>query len=314
MKPISKSALSVQYDLRPAKQVERRMLVDAFQRLAQAGFEIRDYQYTGFGSIYFVDFIIFHKLLGINKLVSIEHDGSLEERVKYNCPFKCVDIKIDLSTNIIPTLSQDSNHILWLDYDEPVKSSILDDMYLAGSQLSSGSIILVTVDVEPPDKESDEPKVSKEYFENEASKYLGTMEIQEFTKSKLPRTSMLVLLKALKEGMRGRIGIEYHPIFNFLYADDHRMITIGGVIGSEVEKRKIGKMNLEGASYLRTNIDDNPYEIKVTPFTRKERHLLDSAMPCTDGWQPNEFTIPAEHIEAYREIYRFLPAYAELLI
>lgn len=314
MKTISKSALSVQYDLRPAKQVERRMLVDAFQRLAQAGFKIRDYQYTGLGSIYFVDFIIFHKLLGINKLVSIEHDTSLEARVKYNCPFKCIDIKIDLSTNIIPTLSQDIHHIVWLDYDEPIKSSILDDMYLAGSQLSSGSILLVTVDVEPPDKESDEPKASKEYFDNEASKYLGTMEIQEFTKSKLPRTNKLLLLRALKEGMRGRIGIEYHPLFNFLYADGHRMLTLGGVIGSEVEKGKIGEINLEGAIYLRTNIDDDPYEIRVPPFTRKERHLLDSAMPCTVGWQPKEFKLSEENVNTYREIYRFLPSYVEILL
>jgi len=107
MMSISKSALSVQYDLRPAKQVERRMFVDAFQRLAQAGFEIRDYQYTGFGSIFFVDFIIFHKLLGISKMLSIEHDERIETRVKFNCPFECVDVKIDLATNVIPTLSPD---------------------------------------------------------------------------------------------------------------------------------------------------------------------------------------------------------------
>jgi hypothetical protein len=47
------SYLKVHYELRPAKQVERRMLIDAFQQLAQAGFQIRDYQYTGMGSIYF---------------------------------------------------------------------------------------------------------------------------------------------------------------------------------------------------------------------------------------------------------------------
>ena len=76
MSPESKSALSVQFDLpRPAKQVERRMLVDAFQRLQQAGFSIRDYRYVGFGSIHFVDFLIFYKLLGISDMLSVEHDS-----------------------------------------------------------------------------------------------------------------------------------------------------------------------------------------------------------------------------------------------
>jgi len=52
------SSYRVQYDLRPAKQVERRMIIDALQRLSTAGFPITDYQYTGFGAIYFVDFIV----------------------------------------------------------------------------------------------------------------------------------------------------------------------------------------------------------------------------------------------------------------
>ena len=314
MMPISKSALSVQYDLRPAKQVERRMFVDAFQRLAQAGFEIRDYQYTGFGAIFFVDFIIFHKLLGISKMLSIEHDESIETRVKFNCPFECVDVKIDLSTNVIPTLSQGRKHILWLDYDESVTNALLEDVYLAGSQLSGGSVLLITVDVEPPDKESDEPKASQEYFKNEAGKYIGMFEVRDFTKSKLPSTNKLVLLNALQDGMSGRTGIEYLPMFHFLYADDHKMLTIGGIIGSETEKRKIAAMNMKGAKYIRTKIDSEPYEIKVPTVTRKERHLLDSNMPCENGWQPDDFSFPDEDIEIYREIYRFLPAYAELLI
>lgn len=314
MRPISKSALSVQYDLRPAKQVERRMFVDAFQRLAQAGFKIRDYQYTGFGGIYFVDFIIFHTLLGISKMVSMEHDESLRKRVKFNCPFKCVEVEIDLSTNIIPTLRQDGKHILWLDYDYSVNSAILDDVYLAGSQLSCGSILLITVDVEPPDKESDEPKASQEYFNNEAGKYTGTLSVSEFTKSKLPNTNKSVLIQALKDGMSGRTDTEYLPMFHFRYADDHQMLTIGGVIGSSIEEETLRSMNMDGAEYLRTKPDSEPYEIKVPPFTRKERYLLDSHMPCRDGWQPDNFEFPVEHIEIYREIYRYLPVYAELLI
>jgi len=314
MKPISSSALIVQYDLRPAKQVERRMFVDAFQRLAQVGFKIKDYQYTGFGGIYFVDFIIFHSLLGISKMVSMEHDATLEGRVKFNCPFKCVDAKIDVSTNIIATLARNDKHILWLDYDYPVTEGILDDVYLAGSQLSCGSILIITVDVEPPDKESEEPRKSQEYFNSEAGKYTGTLSVGEFTKSKLPNTNKFVLMQALKDGMSGRANEEYLPMFHFQYADGHKMLTIGGVIGSSIEKEALDNMNVEGAEYLRREPDSEPYEIKVPPFTRRERYLLDPHMPCEGAWQPDDFKFPDEHIEIYREIYRYLPVYAELLI
>ena len=47
----SKSYLSVHYELRSAKQVERRMLIDALHTLGEDGFRISDYQYTGMGSI-----------------------------------------------------------------------------------------------------------------------------------------------------------------------------------------------------------------------------------------------------------------------
>src|SRR5580700_2477566 len=107
----------VQFDLRPAKQVERRMFVDALQRLAHAGFQISDYQYTGFGSVYFVDFILLHKLLGIRRMCSVEYKGELRERVVFNRPFKCVKVKMAPASSVIPSLNRDLKHLLWLDYD-----------------------------------------------------------------------------------------------------------------------------------------------------------------------------------------------------
>lgn len=314
MSTISKSALEVQFDLRPAKQVERRMLLDAFQRLAEAGFSIRDYKYIGFGSLHFIDFVIFHKLLGINQMLSVEHDLTLEARIRFNCPFSSIEIMMGSATDVIPSLSLDQHHIVWLDYDEPVTGSNLNEVYLAGSQLSSGSILIVTVDVEPPVKDDCDAHTNKRYFEEEAGNYLGTTDIRDFTKENLYKMSYQVILNALKEGMAGRTGIYFHPLFYFLYKDGHRMMTFGGMLSSKTEKRKLISMNKEDAAYLRMKENEDPYEIRVPVFTRKERHLLDSAMPCPAGWQPTEFTIPSHYIEAYREIYRFLPSYVELLL
>ena len=55
-----------------AKQVERKMILDILQQLAEGGFALRDYKYTGLGSIYFVDFMLLHRLLGLRKLLSVE--------------------------------------------------------------------------------------------------------------------------------------------------------------------------------------------------------------------------------------------------
>jgi len=311
----SKSIPKVQYDLRAAKQVERRMFVDAFQRLAQIGFPIRDYQYTGFGGIYFVDFILFHKLLGISKMLTVEHDKDFEDRVRFNCPFKCIGISMDTATDVIPTLSRDLRHILWLDYDYPIMRGILTDVYLAASQLTCGSILIITVDVEPPIKGKEDPYTNKEYFEEEAGEYSGLRNINDFTKDNLPKTSGEILQNALNDGLAGRQDADFYPLFHFLYADGHKMLTIGGVIASNIEKKMIRSIDTNCAYYLRTNLSSNPYQIEVPILTQKERHILDAAMPsCSEDWQPDEFKLSPKDIDVYREIYRFLPAYAELLL
>ena len=69
MSPLGKSWENVHYEFRPAKQVERRMLIHTFQSLMELGFPISKYKYTGLGSIYFVDFAMFHRYLGISKFL-----------------------------------------------------------------------------------------------------------------------------------------------------------------------------------------------------------------------------------------------------
>ncbi len=313
MNTLSQSSLKVPYDLRPAKQVERRMLVDAFLHLTQAGFPIREYQYTGFGSLYFVDFVLFHKLLGVRKMLTVEHDKTLENRVRFNRPYDCIDIVINSATEVIPTLSRDFRHILWLDYDFPVCRDALTDIGLSVRLLPCGSILIITFDVEPPAKDSDEPQATQKYFEDEAGDLLGVRTIMDFIKSNIPKTSVKIIQNAIIDGMAGRRGVSFSPLFHFLYADTHKMVTVGGMICNETEKHQLKRIDMDSAFYLRTNLSLDPYKIIVPPFTRKERHIIDSAMPCALGWQPTEFSLPEETISVYREIYRFLPSYAELL-
>jgi hypothetical protein len=181
MSAATESYLKVAYDLRPAKQIERRMFIDALQRLALAGFDIGDYQYTGFGSIFFVDFILFHKLLGLGRLLSVEHSLKIEKRVKFNRPFKQIEISMNSITDVIPTLSPDRKHLLWLDYDDVLQKSHIADLVLAGTYLSPGSILLVTIDAEPPGAEEDGPQEWKQHFQDQAGDHLGgSLQVMSF--------------------------------------------------------------------------------------------------------------------------------------
>jgi hypothetical protein len=104
------------------------------------------------------------------------------------------------------------------------------------------------------------------------------------------------------------------PVFSFLYADGHKMLTLGCVIGTEDDARRVENSQLTSQVYYRGDFRAAPYEIVVPVVTRKERGYLDKAMPCRDGWVPKDFEMGSDDVARYREVYRFLPAYAELLL
>lgn len=291
------------------------MLIDVLQMLAMAHFPIRDYQYTGFGSIYFVDFVLFHKLLGIRRMLSIEHQQKVKRRVKFNRPYACVDIVMRSATEVIPTLSPDRKHILWLDYDDVLSSNHLTDIRLAATYLSPGSILLVTIDVEPPGHASDGPREWMEYFHDEAGELAHSFrDVKDFRESNLPRINVQIVDHALRAGLAGRQDVVFSPLFNFLYADGHRMVTFGGMLTTETERRHLRGSKVGDAHFVRFDLRKPPFKICVPRLTRKERNYLDSMMPCRKGWKPSEFEISVEDIQAYREIYPYFPAYAELLL
>jgi hypothetical protein len=314
MKPLPSSYLKVSYDLRPAKQVERRMILDAFQSLMVSGFPIRDYQYIGFGSIYFVDFVLLHKILGINNLLSIEGDRSITKRVEFNKPFDLIKIRMDYSGDVITGLDRDQKIILWLDYDYRLCKNIVEDITLASNILSSGSIILITVDVRPPE-DGNSPSDWRLYYETEAKNFTEFNWTDEnYTQTSLPKTTGRILMNAIISGINGRDKIKYYPLFNFLYSDSCPMLTVGGLIGDEMDGRKVMECSFEGMNFIRRDINDDTFHIRVPKITKKERFYLDHKMPINEGWSPKEFEISEDDLKDYNAIYRYYPSFAELLI
>jgi len=77
--------------------------------------------------------------------------------------------------------------------------------------------------------------------------------------------------------------------------------------------KEIGRIKLKNQRELVKQYKDGI--IIVGPkITRKERLYLDSEMPCDAEWLPNDFELSKEEIAAYRAIYRYYPAYTEMLL
>jgi len=307
-----KSYEKVFYDLRPAKQVERRIIIDTLQELSRSSFPIKKYQYTGFGSISFVDFIMFHKLLGINKLLRVEHSED-EKRIKFNKPFKQIDIKFGPISDYIASLNPESKHLLWLDYDFHLDNNVLEDVVSSAAQLSPGSIFIITVDIQITSKFANPAKRLKYYKREAGTFFKRTWKKKDLSPSKLPSVIFELLYSAIKNGLTGREGFDFYPLFKFIYADGHKMLTLGGVIGRDTELANLDRCDFSDLTFVRRNISELPYIIEVPILTRKEKMALDAAMPCTLNWRP-KFELAETAITAYRDIYRFYPSYVEMLL
>lgn len=326
MPELSESYLTVQYSMRPAKQVERRMLVDGLLLLAEAGFAIRDYQYTGMGSIHFVDFAMFHRFLGIRSMLSVEFSKDIRRRVRFNAPYKnAVAVKAGKAIgDVIPSLSKKRRHMLWLDYDTVLSDYMLRDLSYAASVLPAGSLLLVTVDTEPPGlvgrsqkntKYNHEPGVTRQHFESVARDYVFPNNGDEdFEYKKLPGMNIRAIRGAIEAGSCGRSDGQFQLLFNFLYADGHRMLTQGGMIASSPDINRIKSSRFAEAVYARFDCDEEPCRISVPCLTRKEQMYLDENMPIASGWSPKAFELSQQEVREYAKIYRFYPTYAELLM
>lgn len=100
----SGSYQKINYSLKTSKSIKRKMLAEAVQRLSHFALLKGICRYVGFGSTYFSDFKLFHKLLGIKKMVSIEEDVSSQGGLSLITTVSCVRMEFGKSTSILPRL------------------------------------------------------------------------------------------------------------------------------------------------------------------------------------------------------------------
>ncbi len=142
------SSERINYSLRPNKHIERTIVFRALQALEQE-LKISRYRYIGMGSLWFVDFLMAHRLLRISDMLSVE--GKLFPRAHANRPLSCIRvIEGQTSTVLRKEPLKDKPAVVWLDYDGPTTADVLEDLAYVVGELPNGSAVLVTVNANPP--------------------------------------------------------------------------------------------------------------------------------------------------------------------
>ena len=101
----------IDYTIRPAKQIERKLIVETFQELTKVGFPISQYTYVGMGSIYYAYFITFPRILAINSMICVEREN-IPKRMKFNKPYGFIRVFMKDVCDIIPELNSNKKYIV----------------------------------------------------------------------------------------------------------------------------------------------------------------------------------------------------------
>jgi hypothetical protein len=305
---VTRSYRKIDYGLRPAKYAERLMIVEALRRLERLS-TMRAYRYVGFGSPFFVDFKLLHLTLNIDQMISIEVAATDAKRFEFNRPFACVDLKFGHSNEVLPSLDWTGRNIVWLDYDGRLGSEVLADAQLLASQMIAGSVLLLSVQVDPGQLEGRADRLQTElgahYPHGTTDNSLGgwgTAQVcHKVIVDEIERT-----LLAKNHGRRTIEQLRFQQIFNFQYADGVRMLTVGGIFVDGSTASNVQGCAFAEFEYFRD--DDVAFVIDTPNLTVAEMSLLDAQLPCDRAVVLAEFLPPGD-VDRYHRLYRYLPSY-----
>jgi len=308
---MAKSYRTIDYRIRPAKHAERLMMCEAFRRLRFG--TVSSYQYVGLGSVYFSDFTLFHRALGINTMFSIEEGGGDEQRFIDNLPFSSIKLLWGNTKTELPKIDLSLRTLAWLDYDGRLSGDILDDIASFATRASSGSVLAISVQCQPEKYDGENPKRAIDYF---ADQFGPDCVDPVFDDSSLlgwgtAKVFHSVICNQITASLAARNGvrpadqkIHYEQIFHFHYQDGARMLTVGGVFFDRGQKSIFDHCAFGDLHFVRSGGEAFP--IEIPKLTSAEIKRLEVQMPLLAGTL-NHSSMPAKDADQFVQIYRYFP-------
>jgi hypothetical protein len=323
---MTKSTASfIAYDMRPAKQTERRGIIEFLNCAKQSGFILSSYRYVGFGGTKFVDFQLMQKYIGFSSYQSLEHDVDIYERCVFNRPFRSIDVYKGALSQFLTIDAYTGNSMYWLDFEQPVGRDILVDLNSIASRVQDGDLLFVSISGELPPKLAKADGKAGGMSKNAVLRSripslrsaIDKLAPHEFTANNFPKTAGKLLLLMLQSAFAKRIvDGSFHPIFKVVYKDSSWMCTVGGVFLKPKSRRKAKLQSAIAksvAAMCPTRVNDF-YQVPQFNFTQLERILLDkSSIDDGTGYvrRLKALGFTHEHLVEYERMSRFVPKFVE---
>jgi len=258
----------VNYMFRPKKQIERKIIIEILQELEKE-IPLSKYLYIGFGSIYYYDFILFHKILNMNNLLSID-DKSTKKRFEFNRPYDFISFENKISTEFLSEYDWKKNSVLWLDYDDKLEDIVLSDIKIIAKNCKKKDFLIITVNAYCGNI-GDERDQARENFYSKFGMYISSdyCDKKYYTPKKFPYLLQEVILKYLMTVSEYQ-NISFYKLFSFRYRDGSPMFTIGGIYDDD---KKLCNREWD-SKFIST--DEEVKDINVPILTYCEKFHIDS--------------------------------------
>lgn len=311
------------YNYRPAKSVERKIFIELLKELYGV-VDSANTTYVGLGSIFFTDFRLVHKELGISKMINIEYNQADRKRFEYNKPYACIDLEWGMTTTVLPRIDWVGKKILWLDYDSSLQSYMFDDIETVFSNIVPDSFFLLSCNSSLQRFFNRTMNVHElNLFKGEFGEHVPLDTNSEMlTNKKTPYLIRKMIHNQIRHILAQRNSgiveeenkLVYCQLLFIIYQDGAPMMSTGGVLKTRGSIRKFAKSNAFSLPYIRTA--ENYLDLQSPHLTNSEIDLLNTYLP---NKRLNGFIaigdldfIPESEKQKYYSIYRYYPAFVEI--
>lgn len=308
---------NINYSLRPNKVIQRHMAFDGLQILARS-LRLDRAKYIGFGSIWFSDFILAHKRLGISDMISVEIDEITFKRAKFNAPFRTIKVVHAHSSSVLDQLAATKAAlakpwVVWLDYVSGPTADVRADIDRVIDNAPLGSVLLITINVvggsvgKGLDGRRDH---LRSLFGDAVAEDAPLTDFQEGNLPKVVADCVTAYISSRCQRLAQR---PYVPAFNMPYRDNAKMLTVGGVLPSVRQEQSVRALVADG---------DWPgmptFPIETPPLTPKELTTLQRVLPSNKALTDADvarlgFALEEGMLDVYCAHYRRYPSFFQVV-
>lgn len=309
---------SVNYSLRPSKSVQRGLVFEGLRAISTA-LGLDNAVYVGFGSIWFTDFVMAHKVLSIDDMVSIETNEIGFRRAVFNKTYRTITMMHGLSQEKLPELLLIQGYvarpwIVWLDYDSALNEGVVQDFQWVLNNAPPNSICLFTFSATQNaygDKPIHRPARIKAL--------LGDVVPDDLSKDACSKEALPVTLAQLAmDYLKSEVADSARPggfveAFRIPYLDSVGMVTVGGILPAVGAVPAVRSVVSSDTWRCLTN-----EVIQAPQMTLKEVAALQAELPqimqiTRAHIQSLGFDLQDEQIQSFQRYYKYLPNFAEIV-